>query len=134
MVVLAIGDAVKIVPVVATGGGRGLVGLNSACISSGPEMSKLSDRSCGRGLFLYEDVGLDVGREKLTGLDGGDDFSCRGDELQPTKVVVSDVAACGDELKIGDRGSGRKESSKSVDSGRLPGIVSKPARVTGGDD
>jgi hypothetical protein len=66
------------------------------------------------------------------GLDGRDDFGCRGEELHPTTVTVSEVAACGGELDIGD--SGRKSASSSADSGRLPGMVSRPERVTGGDE
>jgi hypothetical protein len=73
----------------------------------------------------------EVGREKLGGLEGGDDRGCRGEELQPTAVAVSDVAACGGELAMGD--SGRKGPSKAWagDSGRLPGMVSRIGRAAG---
>jgi hypothetical protein len=77
----------------------------------------------------------DVGREKFGGgLDGGEDFGCRGDELHPKTVAVSEVAACGGELLMGE--SGRYGPSKGFagDSGRLPGIVARPPRVTGGDE
>ena len=76
----------------------------------------------------------EVGREKFGGLDGGDDFICRGDELHPTTVAVSDVAAWGGELDIGDSGKYGPSRASAGDSGRLPGIVSKPARVTGGEE
>lgn len=94
----------------------------------------MSNLSTLKAVLLCDEVGRDVGREKLTGLEGGDDFGCRGDELQPYAVGVSDVAACGGELEIGD--SGRNGPSKifAGDSGRLPGIVSKPDRVTGGEE
>lgn len=114
---------------VIIGGGQGLFGRNKGCISSCREESKAS--SLGGGLLLYEDVGREVGREKFIGLEGGDDFSCPGDELH---TAVSEVAACGGELDIGDCGSGRICPSSTVDSGRLPGIVAKPPRATGGDE
>ena len=101
---LAIGDAVTIEPTVAIGGGRGLFGRNNGCIRSCIEKSTAA--IFGAVLLLCEDVGRDVGREKLIGLDGGDDFSCLGEELQPTTVAASEVAACGGELEIGDCGSG----------------------------
>jgi hypothetical protein len=43
----------------------------------------------GAGLLCPEDVG----REKLGGLEGGEDGGCRGEELQPITVAVSEVAA-----------------------------------------
>ena len=75
----------------------------------------------------------DVGREKLGGLEGGDGLGCRGDELQPTAVAVSEVAACG-ELEMGESGRNGPSKASAGDSGLLPGIVSRPALVTGGDD
>lgn len=76
----------------------------------------------------------DVGREKLGGLEGGDDFGWCGEELHPTAVAVSEVAACGGELDKGDSGRYGPSSALAGDSGRLPGMVARPARVTGGDE
>src|SRR5882757_10898275 len=117
IVVSAIGEAVTILPAIAMGGGRGLFGLNNGCIKSCIEVSNLS--SFGAGL-LCDDVGRDVGREKLIGLDGGDDFGCRGDELQPNAVAVSEVAACS-ELGTGDSRRNGPSKTFAGDSGRLPG-------------
>lgn len=89
-----------------------------------------SNRSnLGGGLLRDEDVG----REKFGGLDGGDDGSCRGEELHPIIVVASDVAAGGE---LGTGVSGRNGPSKALagDSDLLPGIVSRPDRVTGGEE
>lgn len=71
--------------------------------------------------------GLDVGLEKLGGLDGGDDKLALREEsgTQSPAAAASEVAAWGDE--------GRKGPSRGLagDSGLLPGIVSRPDFVSG---
>ena len=84
------------------------------------------------GLFLCDDVG----REKLGGLEGGDeDSSFKGDVgYHPIASAVSDEVACGEEEYIvGDGGRNGPSKASAGDSGLLPGIVSKPDRV-GGDE
>jgi hypothetical protein len=115
----AIGEAVIIVPGAATGAGLGLFVRKRGCTSS-------SIVECTPALFR----GLEVGLEKLGGLDGGDEKLAFGEEpgIQPTAVVASEFAALGDD--------GRKGPSRALagDSGLLPGIVSRPDLVSGGED
>lgn len=78
----------------------------------------------------------DVGREKFGGgLDGGEDLSCRGEELvQPKAVAVSEVVACGGEELMGESGRYGPSRAFAGDSGRLPGMVARPPRVAGGEE
>lgn len=117
-----------VVPSVARGGGRGLFDRNNGCMSPCIEVSKGSNLG-GAGLFCDEDVG----REKFGGLDGGEDVGCRGDELHPTAVAVSEVAACG-ELDVGGSGRNGPFRASAGDPGRLPGIVANPVLVAGDDE
>lgn len=85
----AMGEAVTMVPSVAIGGGWGLLGRNKGWMRSSMEGSNFWN--LGGGLVV---LWADVGREKFGGLEGGEDFGCRGDELlHPTAVAVSDVVA-----------------------------------------
>lgn len=137
----AIGEAVTIVLVPTMfGGGSGLLGLKSgwmrSCIiefrfvPSG--VGSLGSNAGAKALVACDEVGLDVGREKFGGLDGGEDGIWRVllvDGSQPAASAVSDDVACGD--------PGRKGPSSALagDSERLPGIVSKPPRLrTVGDE
>jgi len=115
----AIGEAVIIVPGAATGAGLGLFVRKRGCTSS-------SIVECTPALFRW----LEVGLEKLGGLDGGDEKLAFREEpgIQPTAVVASEFAALGDD--------GRKGPSRALagDAGLLPGIVSRPGLVSGGED
>jgi hypothetical protein len=115
----AIGEAVIIVPGAAIGAGFGLLARKRGWTSS-------SIFECNPVLFRW----LDVGLEKLGGLDGGDERLALREELgiQSIDVAASEFAARGDE--------GRKGPSRvfAGDSGLLPGIVSRPDLVTGGED
>jgi hypothetical protein len=78
-----------------------------------------SEELCTAGWLVC----LDVGREKLVGLDGGDE-----------KLALGEV---GEKFEDAARGiSGRNGPSNAVagDSGLLPGIVARPDLVTGGVD
>jgi hypothetical protein len=132
MVVSAIGEAVTMVPAMAIGGGLGLFGRKSGWISSCSEFSSSSVRGGGGTLLAYDEVGREVGREKLTGVVGREDLGCLGDVVQPNAVAVSAVAACGGVVVMGD--SGRHAPSRSVDSGLLPGMVASTGPVVGGDE
>jgi hypothetical protein len=69
----AFGAAVTIVPAMAIGGGRGLLGLKSGWMRS-----SIDDPSrFGTGRYWSREVGL----EKLRGLEGGEDAAPRGGEL-----------------------------------------------------
>ena len=115
----AIGDAVIIVPGAAIGVGSGLFARKRGWTSS-------SILECKLAIFCW----LDVGLEKLGGLDGGDEKLALREELgiQSIAVAVSEVAAWGED--------GRKDPSRALagDSGLLPGIVSRPDLVTGDKD
>jgi hypothetical protein len=115
----AIGDADIMVPGAAVGTGCGLFAWKRGRTSS-------SIWDCKLGLLRW----LDVGLEKLGGLDGSDEKLALQEELgiQSTAVAASEVAACGED--------GRKGPSRGLagDCGLLPGIVSRADLVTGDED
>lgn len=118
----AMGLAVTIVPAMAIGGGCGEEALKRGWMIPSMEVSREVALN-----FLFR--WLLVGREKLGGLDGGDEVVTTrdGEELQsPSAVAVSEDMACG-----GDDCSRSVSTASSGDSGLLPGIVSKPCRTTG---
>lgn len=72
---------------------------------------------------------LDVGREKFGGLDGGDEILARS-ELEPPWLSIAVEGS--DATAFGVSGRNGPSNALAGDSGLLPGMVSKPDRVTGG--
>lgn len=123
------GDAMTTVPAVAMGAGCGLVDRNRGWINvsvGGSEVDWLSTE-----LIMGWLTCLEVGREKLGGLDGGDDILAFGELGGPQ---LSTAVAASDEAPYGESGRKGPSSALAGDSGLLPGIVSKPDLVTGGVD
>lgn len=110
----ASGDAVTVVPATAIGGGRGLFGRNRGWMycSEGARSGLLWDR--------------DVGREKLGGVDGGDELIGRGGLDDQ-----SDLAKEADDMACGDSGKKGPSRASAGESGRLPGMVASPGRAMG---
>ena len=120
------------VPEPATGGGCGLLGLNKGWIRSCMGLS--CKNTFPKPLCCW----LEVGREKLGGLDGGDDFCWVSGEVgyHPMASAVSEEVACGDEEgMVGEDGRNGPSNALAGDSGLLPGMVSSPVRLgIGGDE
>lgn len=72
-----------------------------------------------------------MGREKLGGLDGGDETLALGELRGPR---LSTAAAASDNAAHGVAGKNGPSSALAGDSGLLPGMVAKPDLVTGGVD
>jgi len=75
-------------------------------------------------------VEREVGLEKLGGLEGQEVKLAFREELGTQSFAVATF----DELAWGAEGRKAASNALAGDSGLLPGIVSRPDRVTGGED